>query len=571
MSKHRIQNALILMLLVSVICVIGIMSTVQSAITGPVKIMPVGDSVTAGIGSTGNGAYRTDLYKHYTNAGLNIDFVGSQSGGPSSLPDKNHEGHSGWVISQISSNVNNWLNTYNPDVMLLMIGGNDTLQGGVPTSALSSLIDQITNMKPNLYLFVADYYYSLPSTQNYQQIIQYDAAIPGVVQQKANAGKHVYFVKLSDAQLSTSEYADGLHPTDSGYSKLAAIWNRDTTSIIKSLVGGTIPTPTPGSGAISIAAGSSSAVGSFQADQYYSGGSTYSNGNTVDVSQITSNPPPASLFNNERYGAMSYTIPGFTAGNSYEVTLYFAETYLTSSGSRRFNVSINGATALSNFDIYASAGGQNKAIARSFTATANSNGQIVIQFTSVTENPKINGISIKPSGPNPTPTPSSAVTPTGIVNTPTPIPGTISIAAGRSSALGSFQADRYYSGGSTYSNSNTVDVSQITGNPPPAALFNNERYGAMSYTIPGFTAGSVYTVTLYFAETYLTSSGSRLFNVSINGATVLSNFDIYASAGGQNKAIARSFTATAKSSGQIMIQFTAVTQNPKINGISITR
>ncbi|MCL6592025.1 MAG: endo-1,4-beta-xylanase, partial [Firmicutes bacterium] len=127
--------------------------------------------------------------------------------------------------------------------------------------------------------------------------------------------------------------------------------------------------------------------------------------------------------------------------------------------------------------------------------------------------------------------------------TPTPIPGTISIAAGRTSALGNFQADQYYSGGSTYQNSNTVDVSQITSNPPPAALFNNERYGAMSYTIPGFTAGNSYEVTLYFAETFLTSAGSRRFNVSINGTTVLSNFDIYASAGGQNKAIARTFTA----------------------------
>jgi uncharacterized protein (DUF362 family) len=187
---------------------------------------------------------------------------------------------------------------------------------------------------------------------------------------------------------------------------------------------------------------------------------------------------------------------------------------------------------------------------------------------------------------NPTPTPTRRVTPLPTVRptptrrgatptptrrgpTPTPGQGSISIAAGRTSALGSFQADQYYSGGSTYSNMNTVDVSQITSNPPTAALFNNERYGAFSYTIPGFTAGNSYTVTLYFAETYLTSSGSRLFNVSINGATVLSNFDIYASAGGQNRAIARSFTATANSSGQIVIQFISGTQNPKINGISI--
>jgi arabinoxylan arabinofuranohydrolase len=158
------------------------------------------------------------------------------------------------------------------------------------------------------------------------------------------------------------------------------------------------PTPVPGS--ITIACGSSSAVGSFQPDQYYSGGSTFNNTNTVDVSQITSNPPPPELFNNERFGAMIYTIPGFTAGGSYEVTLYFAETYLTSSGSRLFNVSINGTAALSSFDIYATAGGQNKAIARSFTTTADSSGQIAIQFTAVTENPKINGIAINPGSNN---------------------------------------------------------------------------------------------------------------------------------------------------------------------------
>jgi hypothetical protein len=154
--------------------------------------------------------------------------------------------------------------------------------------------------------------------------------------------------------------------------------------------------------------------------------------------------------------------------------------------------------------------------------------------------------------------------------TPAPTPaGPISIACGSSSAVGSFQADQYYSGGSTYNNTNTVDVSLITDNPPPAALFNNERYGAMSYTIPGFTAGGTYAVTLYFAETYLTSSGGRLFNVSINGTAVLTNFDIYADAGGQNRAIARAFTTTADSGGQIVIQFTAVTENPKINGISV--
>jgi hypothetical protein len=146
---------------------------------------------------------------------------------------------------------------------------------------------------------------------------------------------------------------------------------------------------------VSINAGGS-ATGSFTVDQYYSGGSTYTNTATINMSQITSNVPPAAIFNSERYGAMSYTIPNLTGAQT--VTLYFAETYLTASGQRKFNVSINGSTVLSSFDIYATAGGQNKAIARSFSTTANSNGQVVIQFSSVTENPKVNGITVTGSG-----------------------------------------------------------------------------------------------------------------------------------------------------------------------------
>ena len=95
---------------------------------------------------------------------------------------------------------------------------------------------------------------------------------------------------------------------------------------------------------------------------------------------------------------------------------------------------------------------------------------------------------------------------------------TVSINAG-GSATGSFAADQYFSGGSTYTNTATIDMSQITSNPPPAAIFNTERYGAMTYTIPNRSGAQ--TVTLYFAETYVTAAGQRLFNVSINGTTVL--------------------------------------------------
>jgi len=75
--------------------------------------------------------------------------VGSQRSGPSSLPDKDHEGHSGWTIPQIASNINNWLNTHNPDVVFLWIGGNDLLlNGNLNATGLSNLIDQISRWNP---------------------------------------------------------------------------------------------------------------------------------------------------------------------------------------------------------------------------------------------------------------------------------------------------------------------------------------------------------------------------------------------------------------------------------------
>jgi acetylxylan esterase len=184
------------------------------------------------------------------------------------------------------------------------------------------------------------------------------------------------------------------------------------------------PTSIPSTGTISINPGGS-ATGSFTADQYYSGGTTYTNSATIDLSQITTNPPPTAIFNSERYGAMTYTIPN--RSGTQTVTLYFAETYLSSSGQRLFNVTINGTTALSNFDIYASAGAANRAIARTFTTTANSSGQVVIQFISGTQNPKINGITVTEGGTQPTSIPPTSIPPTGVPPTsvpPTSVPPT---------------------------------------------------------------------------------------------------------------------------------------------------
>jgi hypothetical protein len=134
------------------------------------------------------------------------------------------------------------------------------------------------------------------------------------------------------------------------------------------------------------------AAAPFSADQYASGGSTYSAGNAVSTAGVTS-PAPAAVYQSERYGNFAYTIGGLAAGSAYAVRLHFAEIYWTAAGRRVFNVSINGAAALSSFDIYAVAGA-NQAVVRTFAANADSSGGITVQLTTVVDNAKISGIEI---------------------------------------------------------------------------------------------------------------------------------------------------------------------------------
>ena len=146
-------------------------------------------------------------------------------------------------------------------------------------------------------------------------------------------------------------------------------------------------------------------------------------------------------------------------------------------------------------------------------------------------------------------------------------PPTVQINSG-GPAVSPFVADVDFTGGGTINHANTIDLSGVT-NPAPMAVYQTARTGNFSYTIPGFTASSSHTVRLHFAETFFSSAGSRTFNVSINGTQVLTNFDIFATAGAKNKALIEQFTVNANSSGQYVVQFTSVVNQSLLSGIEV--
>jgi len=154
-----------------------------------------------------------------------------------------------------------------------------------------------------------------------------------------------------------------------------------------------------------------------------------------------------------------------------------------------------------------------------------------------------------------------------------PPPPVIQINAGGSGA-GTYVADTDFAGGHGNTFSNAVDVSGVT-DPAPQAVYQAKRTGdppnlGFTYTVPGLTPGTSYHVRLHFVESLWTAPGQRLFNVAINGTTVLPNFDIFAAAGKQFKAVTEQFTATANASGQIVIAWTYGPKgNPLVSAIEV--
>ena len=134
--------------------------------------------------------------------------------------------------------------------------------------------------------------------------------------------------------------------------------------------------------------------------------------------------------------------------------------------------------------------------------------------------------------------------------------------------------DRPYSLGSFGINgggSNTV-VTPIAGTDDDV-FYQSEHLGA-TFTAKFDCPNGTYETTLYNAETKWTAAGRRLFNVAIQGQMVVTNFDIFAAAGGSNKAIIVTFTNIV-SGGQLQIDFTGVATafeiNARVSGIRVRK
>lgn len=145
------------------------------------------------------------------------------------------------------------------------------------------------------------------------------------------------------------------------------------------------------------------------------------------------------------------------------------------------------------------------------------------------------------------------------------LPLVVAIDSGATSATTfegvTFIADKYYSGGSPSSTTDTI------AGVADGAIYKTERYGDFKYEIP-VTANGSYTVTLHFAEIFLNSAGLRNFSVSIEGTTRISNLDLYAEAG-HDGALSRTIENIQVNDKKLTIEMIADVENPTLAALAV--
>ncbi|MBV9848933.1 MAG: hypothetical protein JO250_04515 [Armatimonadetes bacterium] len=129
-----------------------------------------------------------------------------------------------------------------------------------------------------------------------------------------------------------------------------------------------------------------------------------------------------------------------------------------------------------------------------------------------------------------------------------------------------WQADADYTGGATWS----FQGLSITGTADPE-LYRDVRYSAATFGYALPAGPGAYTLKLHFVEGDASPAvGKRLFNVLVNGSVALSNFDVFAAAGGAGKALDESLPVTVPAGGGgVSVSFQTVSYAAMVSAIEL--
>ena len=186
------------------------------------RILPLGDSITAGYLSTSGTGYRPILLNTLTSNKNTVQYVGSQGNGT-----LKNEGRYGYTLSELIDVVTapNASTHQRPNVVLLHAGTNDMIRPFEPETAyqrLSTLIDDVLHVATDAVVIVAQI---IPpaDADSFANMVRYNSECANMINQKQVAGQKVLKAWMP---LTTEDLQDGIHPTDKGYALMSQGWIR---------------------------------------------------------------------------------------------------------------------------------------------------------------------------------------------------------------------------------------------------------------------------------------------------------------------------------------------------------
>ncbi|MDX2050885.1 MAG: GDSL-type esterase/lipase family protein [Polyangiaceae bacterium] len=217
------------------------------AVGSPCVIMPLGDSITEGVGApVEEGGYRSYLFKLAHTAGKSITFVGTLQNGPAMINGvpfpQHHEGHGGFSTTEILPVAQNAIAGFNPNIVLLMIGTNDYLDQIPLTDTpanLGTLLDTIITVLPDALVVAAKIVPADDLARNANWIEPYNAQLQTLVEQRRAQGKHIVWVDMYSAFTANPDFINaylggvGVHPNAAGFSVMADTWYQSIGPLLR--------------------------------------------------------------------------------------------------------------------------------------------------------------------------------------------------------------------------------------------------------------------------------------------------------------------------------------------------
>ena len=204
----------------------GVLNSIEAT---PVRIMPLGDSLTYGVQDelkpkSNRTGYRAPLLYSLKDAKYEANFVGSVTTGSSVKPsfDANHEGHPDWSTYDIAEKTYSFLEHAQPEIILLHAGTNDH---STKVDGLISILDEIDRYeqasgKP-IQVIVAKL---INRSRGDLSINGYNHNLEIIINRRWQNGDILTLVDMADAKLNINDYANNTHLNHNGYSKMANVW-----------------------------------------------------------------------------------------------------------------------------------------------------------------------------------------------------------------------------------------------------------------------------------------------------------------------------------------------------------